>query len=377
MNNRFNIYIDCIVFDIQRMGGISIYVSELIKRFLVSGLDVAFLEQESLGSNLIRNELPIPANKIILLKSIVSKIARYLPITLKLENRSIVHSSYYRICNNAFAANVVTVYDFNYDFGYVRRGIRKHIHCFQKKNAVFKADGVVCISESTKLDLLRLYKGVDPGKIRVIYLAASDDFYKIPLESKSSYNEHRFKNYLDKNYVLFVGARVHHKNFDICVDTLVKLQTFELVIVGSKLTVEEIKTLDMKLPSKYHALADASATDLNCLYNNAYCLLYPSSYEGFGIPVLEAMQAGCPVVSTTFSSIPEVAGIAGLLVNDVCPDAFVEKILSLEDASYRDKVISAGFEQAKKFSWDKTYQETVAFYHEVINNKFGESRSSN
>ena len=88
------------------------------------------------------------------------------------------------------------------------------------------------------------------------------------------------------------------------------------------------------------------------------------------------MRAGCPVVSTNKSSIPEVAGDAGLLVENICAGDFVEKILSLEDQAYRSQVINAGFEQAKKFSWDKTYQETVKFYQEVFKNKFDSSRSS-
>jgi glycosyltransferase involved in cell wall biosynthesis len=371
-----DIYVDGIIFNLQKVGGISIYMSELIRRLISSEYDVKCIEQKYVNDNFIRHKLQVPAHKTIVESSFIAKLSRYLPINIKLRNHSIIHSSYYRICNNAYAANIVTVYDFNYEYGFVRRGFRKYIHCLQKKNAVEKADGVICISESTKHDLLQLYKQIDPDKIKVIHLAASEEFFNIPLVNSLVCEEYRFKNILEKNYVLFVGARTHHKNFNICVDTLVKLPKYDLVIVGGCLTAEEIRMLDLKLPSKYHALFNVSAFDLNYLYNNAFCLLYPSSYEGFGIPVLEAMQAGCPVVSTNISSIPEVAGTAGLLVDNICPEAFVEKIISLEEASYRDKVINAGFEQAKKFSWDKTYQETVEFYHEVFNNKFGESRPS-
>ena len=124
------------------------------------------------------------------------------------------------------------------------------------------------------------------------------------------------------------------------------------------------------LQKDYFHYQGISAEDLNILYNNAFCLLYPSSYEGFGIPVLEAMRAGCPVVSTNLSSIPEVAGDAGLLVNNIKVEEFVKEIEKLEDNEFRDKIIAKGLEQSKKFSWDRCFEETFEFYKEVVGKKF-------
>ena len=99
-------------------------------------------------------------------------------------------------------------------------------------------------------------------------------------------------------------------------------------------------------------------------------MLYPSSYEGFGIPIIEAMKTGCPVVSTNFSSIPEIAGDAAILVKKINKDSFIEAIKLLENKSFKKKLIKRGLTQVNKFNWDKCYLETLKFYEQVYNWKF-------
>jgi mannosyltransferase len=140
-----------------------------------------------------------------------------------------------------------------------------------------------------------------------------------------------------------------------------------LVIVGGENISDKEKELFQK---EYLHFQGISTKDLNILYNNAFCLLYPSSYEGFGIPIAEAMKAGCPVVSSNRSSIQEVADDAGLLVDKIEVEEFVKVILKLENKEFRDKLILKGLEQAKKFSWDKCFEETLEFYKEVVGKKF-------
>lgn len=113
------------------------------------------------------------------------------------------------------------------------------------------------------------------------------------------------------------------------------------------------------IPGRYEWLGRVPDSGLNELYNKAYCLFYPSSYEGFGIPVAEAMRSGCPVVAVDTSSIPEVAGDAALLVKEATVDAFRAAFTQLESDALRKKLIADGLVQAKKFSWEKCYPECL------------------
>jgi mannosyltransferase len=102
--------------------------------------------------------------------------------------------------------------------------------------------------------------------------------------------------------------------------------------------------------------------ELNALYNNAFALVYPSSYEGFGIPVVEAMKAGCPFIALNKSSIPEVAGDAGVLMDDLTIDFFNEALSRIK--TDRDEIIIKGLNQVSNFSWEKCYYETLKIYKE-------------
>ncbi len=136
-----------------------------------------------------------------------------------------------------------------------------------------------------------------------------------------------------------------------------------MVIVGKDDLTPTQKSLLKYSSFHYQGL---SQEELNILYNNAFCLLYPTSYEGFGIPLLEAMSSGCPVISTNISSIPEVVGNAAILLDEVLPQNFIKAVLSLENSNLREEMIQKGFLQAKKFSWDKCYSETLEFYKNIL-----------
>ncbi len=353
---------DNIIYSLQKAGGISIYWTELIKR-IVKKDNVSFYESQN--SNIFRKEIVIVTKEE---SGINFNILRYLPFIKKLPSKSIFHSSYYRVALQKDVVNITTVHDFTYE--YFRSGLAKYIHVWQKGFAIKKSDGIICVSENTKKDLIKFYPMIDESKIKVIYNGVGDEF--INLENPKEYLTDEFERLKDKKYILYIGDRSSYKNFDIAVEVLKKLNDYSLVVVGGKdfSTTELENMVDIK--DRVYHFRGIGGDKLNTLYNNAFCLLYPSSYEGFGIPISEAMKAGCPVVSTNISSIPEVAGDSGLLVDEIKVDSFKNEIKKLENNEFRSELINKGLEQSKKFSWDKCFDDTYSFYQEVWDRKFGE-----
>ncbi|MDQ1339438.1 MAG: hypothetical protein QG567_590 [Campylobacterota bacterium] len=355
---------DNIIFSLQKAGGISIYWAEIIQRLVKNEKEVNFYEVEN--QNIFRKELNIQTQKE---SSMSVKLLRYLPFLKKLPAKSIFHSSYFRTTLQKDIVKIVTVYDFTYE--YYRTGLARHIHSWQKNFAIKNADGVICISDSTKNDLFKFLPKIDKQKVKTIYISAGEEFYQIE-DLRSKVEGSKFQDLMDKKIILYVGDRKSsYKNFSLAVDIVNSLEDYILVSVGSGQIIDDEKVfIDMNLQDRFHHFLGISSDELNILYNLSFCLLYPSSYEGFGIPILEAMRAGCPVISTNFSSIPEVAGDAALLVDEIKKERFVESVKLLEDTNLRIKLIDKGLLQASKFTWDKCFEETINFYNEVYKRKF-------
>ncbi len=347
------IVFDNIIFRWQKSGGISVVWYELLKRISDKTSDYKILEyNKSKETNSLRAQLHIPQDKITVLSDRFFFIKRYLNTKVNIQNQFIHHSSYYRICNNKNAINIITIHDFTYE--YFEKGLSKFIHCYTKYNAIKKADYIICVSENTRKDLFKFVHGIQNKNIRVIYNGVSDDYY--------------YKNSKCKRYLLFVGSRAYYKNFRLAVEVAEQTK-MQLIICGSKLTEDEKKYLDNKIPGNYHDKGFVDNKELNSLYNEAFCLLYLSSYEGFGIPAIEAQKAGCPVLALNCSSIPEVIGYKELLVDNLCIKNIIEKIKLLENHTFRESIISKGLDFSKKFSWDKTFNKYYQLYQEISVNK--------
>lgn len=351
--------IDNVAFSIQKIGGISVVWYEIIKRLLEDNrFDSHYIEYDNANLNVYRKELDIKEKQVSLFK--LHKYFRYINPKLGIKDSYIFHSSYYRVSRDKKAINFTTVHDFVYERS-SKKNLATLVHIWQQKQAVMKSDYVVCISQNTKRDLFHYYKGVDPNKVHVIYNGVSDDYYKIDdIEDLKL-------PFPSKTYCIYVGVRRAYKNYRLTVESLAKTK-YNLAIVGSPLDDEEMDFLDSTLgKGRYCCESRIPNRRLNELYNGAFALLYLSTYEGFGIPCLEAQKAGCPVVALNTSSIPEVVCDSQLLIDNPTSDNVVARILNLEDDDYRYYMVNKGIEFTKQFSWDRTYKELTNLYAQAFN----------
>jgi mannosyltransferase len=338
------IVFDGIVYSIQLYGGISNYFSNLLNNFTnIENIDTKMMlyGKPKLSS----------AVSVELIHKKYRTLERYRSV-IEIPDKAILHSSYYRVSKSKNVKNVISLYDFTYEK--FNNRFRSVPHIEQKKRALQRADAILCISENTKTDLLYYYPTINPSKIFVTYLASSDEFYPM---------DFTFTQRISIPFVLFVGSRRGYKNFKTVVAGLSLVGNIKLFIIGGgALTKVENTLLISKLPKRFTHFGYINNTQLNKLYNQAICLIYPSLYEGFGIPILEAMQANCPVICNNKSSIPEVAGDGAILLDDCTPESisYSVKTLFVEETFlfYQKK----GIQNSLRFSWKKTSKQTFEIY---------------
>lgn len=356
------IIIDNIVFYLQRSGGISVVWKELITRLSRNiNLELAFIEYDRKPINIFHEKLTL--KNIYILRLYCLSVQRFFNLKLSfLKHPYIFHSSYYRYSLNPKAINVTTVHDFTYEY-YVK-GWKQKLHTWQKNRAIRHSDYIICISENTKRDLLSFLPDVNPNKIKVIYNGVSDEYY--PIINKQLCIP--LLPFPENSYFIFVGSRVGYKNFQFAMEAVAK-SGYNFVIVGTPLTSKEIEQLEKCMQGRYKSMGYISNTDLNILYNCAFALIYPSSYEGFGIPVLEAQKASCPVIAYNSSSIPEIIGNTPLLLENLSIEAVEYCVQILENREMRMSIIENGIRNSKKFTWDKTYEELLQLYSMIMKYK--------
>ncbi len=234
-----------------------------------------------------------------------------------------------------------------------------------------QADALVADSQATRLDIEQ-FLGVPAARIRVVYLGIGEEFFRIPSPERLA--EVRTKFGLNEEYILNVGGFDFRKNIPRLVEAFQRLgafrRGFRLVLAG-RLYGPEVAPLrnlieQLGLTREVVFPGSLSLEELRCLYAEAALFVYPSLCEGFGFPVLEAFAARVPVVTSNRSSLPELAGEAAVMVDPEDVGAIAQAMRrALEDSRLRETMRRAGLEQARKFSWQKTAEQTWRVYEEV------------
>ena len=254
---------------------------------------------------------------------------------------------------------VVTVYDMIPEllgqyFPRHDRGSRlKRLCCEQ-------ADKIIAISNCTKKDLMDLL-GVKDEKIAVIYLGNALENV-VPEERKEI---------AQTPYVFYVGAREGYKNFDRLLQAFAQSsllrKELEVVCFGERFSPAEQKRLkDLRLDHRVRQISGSDSLLASC-YKHARAFVFPSLYEGFGIPLVEAMGVGCPVLCSNRGPFPEIVGNAGLYFDPEDVDqmqSVLEK--TLFDGPLLEEMVRRGYQRSSKFSWDRTARQTLALYRSLL-----------
>lgn len=359
---------DCTAFSMQRYGGVTKYLTELISginqtEFSVKIKSLIYISKylKEISGNFPLSGFYVDSDSRVVGRAIREINKLVAPLSYGRECFDIVHETYYR-SKPVIAGKyrVLTVHDmihelFPADFSDAVR------HSQMKKESVTRADHIICVSETTKKDLIEVFN-VDRDRITVVYHG-----YRVP--------DTAIVNRISRNkpYILYVGARRGYKNFDRFIEAYANSSflknNVEIIAFGGGAIkpIELAKIKGLAIQEKIHFLG-GSDQQLAELYKSAACFIYPSVYEGFGFPPLEAMSYGCPVVCSNGGSIKEIVGDCALYFDPLNLDEITSALerVFLESASV-DFLKTKYPEVLNKYSWDKCVRKTELVYRKIMN----------
>ncbi len=358
--------LDNIIFGKSNNGGISNYWGELIAYLLNHPEhDLSMIDCDN-KENYHRNNLLSKGYSSKIVTTVKpGLIQRVKPILYTSNDPFIFHSSFYRsLIGSKNKIEVTTIHDFTHDYFFPYH--KKKLHNLFKYSSIQRSKGIICVSKNTYKDLKEKCGPQLAKKVEVIYNGVSAEFKRINLASSEG---HQFiiDNKLESPFLLFIGSRAGYKNFNFVLDLLKTFPDLNLCIVGAALSNREVAQIHPDIKNRIIALNNIDDIQLNWIYNKAVALIYPSSYEGFGIPIIEAMRAGCPVISMNNSSIAEIAPTGAILLDKLDISEFNKALGMIANKNFREELVSEGFLQSQKYSWEKCCRETSSFYEEVFN----------
>lgn len=361
---------DYSIFSLQKFGGISRYFVSLADSLKKKEIDVKIFAPRHINNYIKELDQTLYHGKKI--TKIPAKMGRFYDLfnifssrkLIKNFDADIIHNTYFPRFSSLMSnlPRVVTVHDMIHEKFKSNFGFWDSTSSLKLK-AIREADHIICISNSTKNDLLDLYN-IDEEKISVIHHGFEKSFL---LSSKEKVSNQ------EAPYLLFVGSRNGYKNFisfikDYASDKELMMNFNVVAFGGSKFNKSELNLFrELKIPANKIKHISGSDKELARLYVNASAFVYPSIYEGFGLPLLEAMAAECPVVAFHSSSIPEVAGNAAEYIYENVSGEISKAIkkVVLSD-SRKNQLVIAGRKQLNNFSWAKCAEATISAYKKIL-----------
>ncbi len=288
----------------------------------------------------------------------------------KKDGAAIFHSPHYTLPLGLGARSVVTIHDLiPLRFPEYFNALQRSYAHLMMSHAVKRAGCVLVDSEFTKNDIMDTFR-VNERRIVVAHLGVTDEFR--PVKSRQKIATLRKKFDLPGPFILFVGNIKPHKGIAVLFKALALLKhtDIDLVFVGEK-PLQNAALLaaanELHIEKRIHQIGRLSQGELVLAYNAAEVLAMPSLYEGFGLPVLEAMGCGTPVVVSDAGSLPEIAGNAALVVPRNNPGALAEALeVVLRNSRIRKQLVEKGKQNVLRFSWRKTAEKTLEVYRRLI-----------
>jgi len=369
-DRHMRVAFDYQTFAIQPYGGISRYFVELVRRLsLMDDVDARIVAPvhinnylNNFNQNYVSGRYVSRFPMIEFLRSLYNSVAS-VPAINKF-SPDIVHETYYsRKGIRSIVGNktVITVHDMIHERFPTYVGARDKT-AYVKRKAIDRSDHIICVSHNTRNDLLEI-TGIDPSKVSVVY-------HGFDLNVKSTNYYH---NLVNEPYILYVGLRDGYKNFQSLLKAFSRNSSlnkvFKLVCFGggSFTHAERQRNKESGLKEGQVIWVEGDDKVLAQLYSHASALVFPSLYEGFGIPPLEAMSYKCPVVCSNGGSIPEVVGDAGEFFNPTDVDALAEAMIRVLLVPERADFLRAmGTERIKSFSWDTCANRTRDIYESIL-----------
>ncbi len=288
------------------------------------------------------------------------------------ESLDLFHGTNFKAPNYGQEKTVLTIHDLWLDRhpAYSKKLLGQGISSWKTRRGAIRAGKIIAVSEFTKQEIHEVF-GIPLEKIAVIYHGCSGEMFTD--NDASKWNEVKARLGLsDRPFILFVGGAEPRKNHRVLFEALAQSprlrQEYSLIAVGDETVKEESlhRTAQaLGLSEIIQCPGLLSTSDLRVIYSHATALVYPSHYEGFGIPLLEAMACGTPIITGQETALPEVAGNAALYVNVQDPEqlgATLEQLLN--DSELTERLRMNGFKRVKQFTWEKAARETLEVYQE-------------